>query len=128
MESKTQKTSTKKANSQKSIRIGADTERKLARLLNGANKKKFGRKIKIDQLLCLALDLVTEEHLRTLQDTSLTNEDRKELLRQSYIQEVGPISKDAFTGFMLTEEFQKFLSAHRTAQIVAPTFSNSRAS
>lgn len=128
MESKTQKANVKKSNSQKSIRIGAESERKLARLLSSANKKKFGRKIKSDQLLSLALDLVTEEHLRMLQDASLTNEDRKEQLRQSYIQEVGPISKDAFTGFMLTDEFQKFLTAQRTAQIVAPTFSNSRAS
>lgn len=128
MEQKNQKAAAKKANPQKSIRIGAETERKLGRLLNSANKKKFGRKIKCDQLLNLALDLVTDDNLRTLQETSLTNEDRKEQLRQSYIQEVGPISKDAFTGFMLTEEFQKFMASHRTAQIVAPTISVDRAS
>lgn len=108
MEQKNQKTTVKKLNSQKSIRIGNETEKKLAKLLGMANKKKFGRKIKCDQILGLALGLVAEEHLQTLQDASLTNEDRKEQLRQFYISEIGPISKDAFTGFMLSEEFAEF--------------------
>lgn len=44
-------------------------------------------------------------------DNSLSNEDRKEILRQKYIEHRGPISKDEFTGFMMKSEFQEFLNA-----------------
>ncbi|MDZ4661475.1 MAG: hypothetical protein SGJ18_07615 [Pseudomonadota bacterium] len=43
-----------------------------------------------------------------IQDQSLTSENKKELLRQRYIVEVGPITKDEFTGFMMTDEFVVF--------------------
>lgn len=75
-----------------------------------ANKKKFGRKIKVDQIVSLALDLLTEEHIAVVQDQSLTNEDRKESLRQRHIEQCGPISKDDFLGLLLSPEFQRFLS------------------
>jgi hypothetical protein len=45
-----------------------------------------------------------------MQDQSLSNEDRKEQLRQRYIEARGPISRDEFTGFMLTKEFFEFLA------------------
>jgi hypothetical protein len=128
MENKTAKQISKMQQSHKSIRIAQTTEKKLAKALLTANKKKFGRKIKADQVLNLALEILTDDHIRLLQEQSLTNEDRKEQLRQSYILEVGPISKDQFTGFMMTGEFQKFIATHRTAQIVAPTASEARAS
>lgn len=108
MENKAAKQILKMQQSNKSIRIAQATEKKLAKALCAANKKKFGRKIKADQVLSLALDLLNDEHIRLLQEQSLTNEDRKEQLRQSYISEIGPISRDAFTGFMLTDEFAEF--------------------
>jgi hypothetical protein len=61
----------------KSIRINSEVQKKAERLLLSANKKKAGRKIKVDHLLSLALDLVSDEHLKKLQDQSLSNEDRK---------------------------------------------------
>ena len=128
MENKATKQNSKAQQSLKSIRISDGTEKKLAKRLLAANKKKFGRKVKSDQILSLALELLTDDHIRLLQDQSLTNEDRKEQLRQSYILEVGLISKDAFTGFMLTDEFQKFLSKQKAAQIAASPISIERAS
>jgi len=76
--------------------------------LASANKKKIGRKIKFDKVLEIALGLLTEDHLALIQDQSLTSENKKELLRQRYIVEVGPITKDEFTGFMMTDEFVVF--------------------
>ena len=73
------------------------------------NKKEIGRKVRVDALLDLALNLVTAEHIKMLQDHSLTNEDRKEILRQQYVATRGPISKDEFTGFMMTAAFYEFL-------------------
>ena len=93
MQSKTTKIAAKQINKLKSIRVQLETQRKAERLLAVANKKRFGRKIKVDQLLNLALDLVCESQLHSLQELSLTNEDRKEILRQKYISyaEVGII-------------------------------------
>jgi hypothetical protein len=119
MESKTTKTNTKMNQKLKSIRVSSENKKRAEHLRNLANKKRFGRKVKIDQVLSLALDLVTEDHLKMLQDQSLSHEDRKELLRQKYIEERGPISKDDFTGFTLTAEFQIFLKAQASMQMDA---------
>lgn len=56
---------------------------------------------------------------RTLQEKSMTHEDRKERLRQRYIEERGPISKDEFTGFMLSADFVEFMKAHEGFSNVA---------
>ncbi len=111
MQTKTTKTAAKQVNKLKSIRVQVETQKKAERLLAVANKKRAGRKIKPDQLLNFALDLVTEDHLHALQEQSLTHEDRKELLRQKYIETRGPISKDEFLGFMMTAAFLEFLRA-----------------
>lgn len=109
MESKSTKANLKSNQKPKSIRINPEVQKKAEKLLLSANKKKAGRKIKVDQLLNLALDLVSDEHIKRLQDQSLSNEDRKEQLRQRYIEMRGPITCDEFTGFMLTKEFSGFL-------------------
>lgn len=119
MENKTAKANTKISVKNKSIRINIENQKKAEKILATANKKKLGRKIKLDQVLAIVLDLVTEEHIRKLQDQSLSNEDRKEQLRQRYIEARGPISRDEFTGFMLTKEFFEFLAAEPTKTNVA---------
>ena len=109
MENKIGKPNTKVNAKNKSVRISLENQKKAEKILAFANKKKIGRKIKIDHVLAIALDLVTDEHIRKMQDQSLSNEDRKEQLRQKYIEAHGPISRDEFTGFMLTREFSEFL-------------------
>jgi hypothetical protein len=109
----------KKSTKQYSIRINSENQKKIEKLLAVANKKKLGRKIKIDQLLNQALELVAEEQIKTLQNQSLTNEDRKELLREKYSEKYGPTSKDAFIGVMLTKDFSIFLSENKIDAIAA---------
>jgi hypothetical protein len=77
MENKSAKTNLKMAQKPKSIRITLENQKKVERILATANKKKLGRKIKFDQLLSLAVDLLTEEHIKKLQDQSLSNEARQ---------------------------------------------------
>lgn len=110
MENKTGKANTKINAKNKSVRINLENQKKAEKILALANKKKLGRKIKLDQVLAIVFDLVTDEHIRKMQDQSLSNEDRKEQLRQRYIIARGPISRDEFTGFMLTKEFFEFLT------------------
>ncbi len=110
METKTAKTNLKTTQKLKSIRISLENQKKVEKFLALANKKNIGRTIKIDQALGIALDLLTEEHVKRLQDQSLSNEDRKELLRLKWAKLHGPITKDAFLGLLLSSEFQNFLS------------------
>ena len=73
----------------------------------------LGSNIKLYDLIEFALNLVTEEHLKMLQEQSMTNEDRKELLRQKYIAHFGPITKDEFTGFMMKPQFLEFINSQK---------------
>lgn len=116
METKAAKTNLKTTQKMKSIRISLENQKKAEKFLALANKKKIGRTIKIDQALGIALDLLTEDHAKKLQDQSLSNEDRKEILRQKWAELYGPISKDAFTGVMLTKEFSEFLKVMESAE------------
>ena len=90
METKVAKTNLKTTQKLKSIRISLENQKKAERFLALANKKKIGRAIKIDQVLGIALDLLTEEHAKKLQDQSLSNEDRKEILRQKWAEPASP--------------------------------------
>ncbi|MBX9766097.1 MAG: hypothetical protein K2X47_02405 [Bdellovibrionales bacterium] len=92
-----------------SVRIRASAKEKASFLLQTANKKNLGRKIKFEDLFELALGLVTDKDIKLLQERSLTHEDRKELLRQRYIELRGPISKDNFVGFLLSADFPEFM-------------------
>ncbi len=85
MQTKITKNQPKQANKFKSVRLNLETQKKAERLLNLANRKKLGRKIKFDQLFDLALDLMTDDHIKSLQTKSLTNANRTEILRQKYI-------------------------------------------
>lgn len=117
MENKNQTKITKNSNGKNSksamkmasVRIRSESKKRAFSLLEQANKKGFGRKVKLDDLIALAIGLVANEHIEMLQGQSMTNEDRKEELRRRYVALRGPISKDEFTGFMMTPEFSVFM-------------------
>ncbi|MBL7669689.1 MAG: hypothetical protein JNM39_04325 [Bdellovibrionaceae bacterium] len=121
--------STKKAVSGKgkaklwcTVRVSSDTRKAAEAILKTANEKQNGRKIKLDEVLQAGLALIQQEHVRTLQQNSLTNEDRKEILRQKYIAARGAISKDEFTGFMMTAAFHEFLKELESGANASPRF------
>lgn len=109
MKEKVNKANGKKSAGFSSVRVKSSSKERATALLLACNKKKSGRKVKFDELFELAIGLVSDEHVRLLQERSLTNEDRKEILRQRHISIRGPISKDDFTGFMMTAAFHEFL-------------------
>ena len=67
--------------------------------LKEINQKQLGRKLKADELLTFAINRMTDEDVKTLQEMSLSNEDRKKRMLQKYMEVHGPISEDEFTGF-----------------------------
>ncbi len=115
MKEKSNKPKSKNVAKSVSVRVRARAKENASLLLQTANKKKHGRKIKFEDLFELALGLVTDEHIKLLQERSLTHEDKKQLLRQRYIELRGPISNDNFTGFLMSAEFPEFMKEQNEA-------------
>ena len=105
------------------VRVSSETRKMGESLLKVANEKTSGRKVKLDEILQSALALVQPRHIEVLQERSLTNEDRKEILRQKYIAARGLISKDEFTGFMMTSDFIEFLKETDSVKTIAASYS-----
>ena len=118
-ETKVSKKNAKGAAKHVSIRVTATTKKLAKSLRDEANKKLVGRTIMMDEIYELAVSLVTPAHLKMLQDKSLTHDDRKELLRQKYVELHGPISKDDWTGFTMSKAFHEFLELQSVKQVAA---------
>ena len=110
MESKSTKPNSKKPQKLKSLRLTLENQKKAEKILALLNKKSHGRNIKINPVLSIALELLTDEHFKKLQDQSLTSEERTELLRQKWIELHGQISKKKFKDIQMTKEYCDFLN------------------
>lgn len=112
MESKVIKKKLKKTTQtkMKSLRMLIETYNIANQFVEVANHKKVGGKIKIHQVLDLAVRLLNESHIPKLQSDSLKNSDRQELMRQRYIKQFGEISKEDYIGFTMTTAYVDFLS------------------
>lgn len=86
------------------LRVKRETKRRVMQELAKINKKDFGKRIKADELIVLALGLVQDHHLTKLQESSLSNTDRLQLQHRAYIRQHGNISKDEFIGKLLSGE------------------------
>lgn len=67
----------KKAKSSKqsahgSIRVRKETRKRVLAEMAKINKKDFGRKVHVDTYISLAMGLVSPEHVKTLQESSLS--------------------------------------------------------
>ena len=92
-----------------SLRVSSATKELSEKLRQQVNGLSYGkRKLSLDEIVMFSLKLVTEKHIKMLQQERLTHTDRMELLRQRYIEKNGPITKEEFVGFVMTSEFQKF--------------------
>lgn len=87
-----------------SVRVKKETRKRLLSELAKANKKDFGRRVHADELLSLALGLLTAEHVRKLQEESLSSMDRLEREYRAYVAKHGPLSKDVYLGKRLSGE------------------------
>lgn len=83
------------------IRVTEATKSILDRIIKKANQKEMGVKIKPDDIISVALELVTDRHIENIQEKSYSNEDRLEIRYRSYQMDHGPVSKDQFIGALL---------------------------
>ena len=87
-----------------SIRVGKATSKQVQQTLEQINKKDFGKRVKLDALVALAMTRITQSDIATLQENSLSNQDRFERDYATYCTEYGKISKDEYLGKRLSGE------------------------
>ena len=103
-QSNEKKAKSAKSSPHSSIRVRKDTRKRVLTELARINKKDFGKKVRTDELIALALGLVTPDHFRVLQEASLSNADRFERDFRAYVAKHGQMSKDEYLGKRLCGE------------------------
>lgn len=104
MENKNVKVKNEKAKcfKKETLRIKPELKNKINADLAKVNKKKLGKKLKTDDYLELAISLIKSEHLKQLQEASLSHFDRLELNYLEYNKKHSNVSKDAYLGILLS--------------------------
>lgn len=93
-----------KGDGSSSIKISKEVKKKLNSLLIKINKKDFGKRVRADKVILLALQQIEEKHIKELQSSTLTNADKLEIKYREYVSQNGSISKDDFIGKLLSGE------------------------
>jgi hypothetical protein len=83
------------------LRLKRETKKRIQMELAKINKKDFGKKVRSDELIGTVLSLLTDRHIKELQDGSMTNADRLEIQYRNYVKKHGAITKDQFLGKIL---------------------------
>ncbi len=99
-----------------SIRVKKETRKKVLYELAKANRKDFGRKLRTDDLIALAMTLLQPEHIVQLQEGTLSNADRLEKKFKEHVAKHGSMSKDAFIGKLLKAD----LNTEKGEQLLTP--------
>lgn len=96
-----------------SIRVSKDSQNKINSLLKKLNVKDLGRQIKSADVVRKALEELNDDHLKELQDESLSNADRLEKRYSEHCEVNGFITKDEYLGQLLVEsESVRAVSPH----------------
>lgn len=83
------------------FRLRQPTADRVKEFVTRLNEKEFGRRVTPDEIISLALSLLTPEHLQGLQNATLSNNDRIEIEFRNYCKASGNISKDEFLGLII---------------------------
>ena len=95
--------------------------KRLTQIMARANKKDYGKKIKVYEVINLALSLLKDEHIKTLQEVSLSNADRLDREFRNYVSAHGSISKDAYLGMRLNGEIGPSNASNSETQMSSET-------
>ncbi len=85
-----------------SLRVRKETRKKVLQDLARINKKDFGKHVRSDEYIALAISRITASDIVALQETSLSNADRLARDHREYIAKHGPISRDEYLGKRLS--------------------------
>jgi len=80
------------------IRVKKETAKSVQELLKKLNKKDYGRRVRADELISLAIGLVAPEHHQKLQEATLSEQDRVKREHREYCAQNGKISFEQYIG------------------------------
>ena len=83
------------------IRLTTTTFKTLLGLAERINRKDFGCRVKHDDVIACGLSLIASDHVKGLQERSLSNQDRLNALYDRYAAKRKNVSKDEFLGLLL---------------------------
>jgi hypothetical protein len=101
VETTKKKIPSKKKVQTESLRVHRSTKKTIYSDLAKINRKDFGRKVRTDSYIKLAISKLTESDFKALQNESLTQADRLELKYRDHVKKHGQVSKDQFIGILL---------------------------
>lgn len=84
------------------IRIHKSTAKQLRNIASKCNKKVYGRKVRADDIVAAALNLLTDEHLETIKQSTYSSNDQLEIEFKNYCKVNGQITKDEFLRLLLS--------------------------
>jgi hypothetical protein len=107
MENQVQESKVKVKKESSTVRVSNSTQKLLSSVLQKLNKKTYGRRVKVDPVLQLALSKLSEADLKMLQEQSLSNADRIEMKYREHCKRFGSVSKDEFLGLLMNGDAAK---------------------
>ena len=87
-------------------KLDPETAKLLASLKEKANRKSYGRKVTDSEILAVAVSLVKPEHLKLLQDQTLSEQDRLKIAHEEFQKKNGKLTLDQFVGKLLRGEIR----------------------
>ena len=88
-------------------KLDPETGRVLKLLKDKINKKNYGRSVRDTEIIAAALRLIQPEHIKDLQENTLSERDRLAIAHEEYQKTNGKISLDQFIGKLLKGENTK---------------------
>jgi enoyl-CoA hydratase/carnithine racemase len=85
-------------------KLDPEAAKLLAQLKERANKKTFGRRVRESDILAMSLKLVTQDHIKELQEATYSEKDRLEMIHAQYQKEHGKLTLDQFIGLLMRGE------------------------
>lgn len=82
-------------------KLDTDTMKLLGKLSDQANKKDYGRRVRDGEIISFALKLVTPDHIKELQEKTISGKDRLQIAFQSFQKKNGKSSFEDFIGTLL---------------------------
>jgi len=70
------------------------------------NKKSYGRTVKDTEIIAFAITLLSDDHIKGLQESSLTSQDRVKLSHEEYCKTHGKISFDDYLWLVVRGEIK----------------------
>ena len=87
-------------------KVDAETAKLIQQIKDKANKKPFGRKVKDSEIISLAVRQLNPNHIKELQDATLNERDKLNMLHEDYQRSHGKISLDQFIGRLIRGEIK----------------------